>query len=321
MPTIVVLDGYTLNPGDNPWDGIAALGELTVHERTSPELILGHAQGADIVLTNKTPLTAETIARLPDLRFIGVLATGYNVVDVQAARARGIAVSNVPAYGTDAVAEFVLALILNFYRNPQHHSDRVKQGEWARRGDFSFWDTPQQGLRGKTLGIVGFGRIGRRVGELAAAFGARVIANNRSQTNAPAYPFAWRTVAEIFAESDIVSLHCPLTESNIRMVDADLLGRMKKTAFLINTARGPLVDEAALADALAAGGLAGAALDVIAVEPIRADNPLLTAPNVVLTPHIAWAARDARSTLTAIMAGNIRAFLAGKPQNVVNPGR
>jgi glycerate dehydrogenase len=315
---IVVLDGSTLNPGDNPWDDVAALGEFVCHDRTDPDQLLERATGADILLTNKTPLSAEVLARLPDLKFIGVLATGYNVVDVEAARARGIPVSNVPIYGTDTVAEYVFALLLSFFRQPQLHSDWVKCGKWTASGDWTHWLTPLAELAGKTVGIVGFGRIGRRVGELAAAFKMKVLASDPWHGNAPSYDFEWREVTELFAESDVVTLHCNLTAENQGMVDAALLGRMKKSAYLINTSRGPLVVDADLAAALNAGALAGAALDVVTTEPIEADNPLLKAPNLTLTPHIAWAALEARRRLTKITAENVVAFIAGSPINLVN---
>ncbi len=315
---IVVLDGYTLNPGDNPWDGLARLGEFVCHDRTPAAQILERAQDADVLLTNKTPLSAETLAKLPKLKFIGVLATGYNIVDVKAARARGIPVSNVPIYGTDAVAEFVLALLLNFNRQPQLHSDLVKRGEWTKVNEWSFWRTPLAELAGQTIGIVGFGRIGRRVGELAAAFHMKVLANDVFHGNPPSYPFEWREVPELFAESDVVTLHCNLTPENTGMVNEALLGRMKKTAYLINTSRGPLVKDADMAAALQRGTIAGAALDVVTTEPIPADNPLLKAPNLTLTPHIAWAALEARRRLTKVTVDNVAAFQAGKPINLVN---
>lgn len=315
---IVVLDGASLNPGDNPWAEIAALGEFTCHDRTPAEQIVERAADADVLLTNKVVLHAATLARLPKLKFIGVLATGYNVVDVKAARARGIPVANVPVYGTDAVAEYVFALLLNFHRQPQLHSDLVKQGEWERRGEWSFWQTPLSELAGKTIGIVGFGRIGRRVGELAAAFKMKVLAHDVFKGAVPSYPFEWREVTELFAESDVVSLHCNLTPENTGMVNAALLARMKRTAYLINTSRGLLVHDADLAAALRAGVLAGAALDVVTAEPIPADNPLLGAPNLTLTPHIAWAAVEARQRLMQVAAENIAAFIAGKPINLVN---
>ena len=315
---IVVLDGHTLNPGDNPWTEVAGLGELTVHERTPTDQIVERARDAEIVLTNKAPLSAATLAALPKLKFISVLATGFNIVDTAAARAGGIAVSNVPIYGTDTVAEFVFALLLDFYRQPQRHSDLVKQGAWMESGDFCFWRTPQVELAGRTIGIVGFGRIGRRVGELAAAFKMNVRVSGPVRGEPPAYAFERRELTELFEGSDVVTLHCKLTPENTGMVNRALVGRMKRDAYLINTARGALVNEADLAEALNADRIAGAALDVVSLEPIRPDNPLLTAKNVTLTPHIAWAALAARRRLMRTTADNIRAFLAGKPVNVVN---
>jgi glycerate dehydrogenase len=320
LPTmkIVALDGYTLNPGDNSWDGIARLGVFACHDRTPPDQIVERAEDAAVIVTNKAPLPAATIARLPALKFIAVTATGYNIVDVAAARARGIPVSNVPIYGTDTVAEYVFALLLNFYRQPQFHSELVKKGEWTRSGEWTFWRTPLAELAGRTIGIVGFGRIGRRVGELAAAFKMKVLANDTFHGNPPAYPFAWREIPELFAESDVVTLHCNLTAENNGMVDAALLSRMRKTAYLINAARGPLVKDADLAAALRQGKIAGAALDVVSAEPIPADSPLLGAPNLTLTPHIAWATLEARRRMMAQTAENIAAFLSGHPINVVN---
>lgn len=315
---IVVLDGYALNPGDNPWDEIATQGELVCHDRTVPAEVLERSRDADILLTNKTVLNAETLAGLPNLKFIGVLATGYNIVDVEAARKRGIPVSNVPIYGTDAVAEYVFALLLNHFRQPHLHSGLVLQGEWSAGGDWSFWRTPLTELAGKTIGIVGFGRIGRRVGEIASAFKMKVLANDPYHGSEPSYAFEWREIPELFAEADVVTLHCNLTPENEGMVDAALLSSMKKNAYLINTSRGPLVNETDLVDALKKGILAGAALDVVQTEPIEADSPLLKAPNITLTPHIAWAALEARRRLTRVTAENIVAFMAGNPINVVN---
>ncbi|TVR01756.1 MAG: D-2-hydroxyacid dehydrogenase [Spirochaetaceae bacterium] len=315
---IVVLDGYTLNPGDNPWTAVERLGTLTVYDRTPQEQIVERAAGAQIVLTNKTPLSRATIEQLPELRFIAVLATGYNVVDVAYARERGIPVSNVPVYGTDAVAEYVFALTLNFCRAPQTHADLVRAGEWGKTGDFSFWRTPLSELAGKTMGIVGFGRIGRRVGELAAAFKMRVLAHDTYHGNPPAYPFEFCEIDELFAQSDVVSLHCNQTPENTGMVNTRLLQRMKPTALLVNTARGGLVNEADLAAALVAGCPAAAALDVVSVEPITADNPLSKVSNALITPHIAWAAVEARRRLMATTAENIAAFQAGAPIHVVN---
>jgi glycerate dehydrogenase len=317
---IVCLDGYTLNPGDNPWDDVECLGDLTVHDRTSPDEILSRAAGAEILLTNKTPLNADTLSALPDLKFISVLATGFNVVDIEAARKRHIPVSNVPVYGTDTVAQYVFALLLNHAHHAAHHHERVLNGEWAKRGDFCFWDTPLIELAGLTMGIVGFGRIGRRTAELAHAFGMRVIAADVQHSDAPDYPgFEWKTVEALFAEADVVSLHCPQTPDNTEFVNKSLLIKMKSSAFLINTARGGLVNEQDLADALNQGTLAGAAVDVVSKEPITADNPLLRAKNITITPHMAWGTLSARKRLMKTTADNIRAFLDGTPQHVVNP--
>jgi glycerate dehydrogenase len=317
---LVVLDGYTLNPGDNPWTALEAMGKLTVHDRTPPELIVSRAADADILLTNKTPLSADTLARLPKLRMVSVLATGYNVIDVAAARDRGIPVCNVPGYSTDAVAEFVMALILDFFKQARFHSELVFQGEWQRSPDFSFWQNPHfSELAGKTLGIIGFGAIGQRLGELAAAFRMKVLANSRSRQAEVPYPFEWAETDDIFTRADIVSLHCPLTGETQGLVNKRSLSLMKPAAFLVNTARGPLVVEQDLCDALNAGTLAGAACDVVSAEPIHADNPLLRAKNLTLTPHIAWAALETRRRMMDITAANIAAFLTGKPVNVVNP--
>ncbi|MDB6093475.1 MAG: D-isomer specific 2-hydroxyacid dehydrogenase NAD-binding [Verrucomicrobia bacterium] len=315
---ITVLDGYTLNPGDNAWDAVARLGSFTCHDRTPAALIVERARDAEIVLTNKTPLSAETLAQLPALKYIGVLATGYNVVDTAAAAARGIPVANVPAYGTDAVAEHVFALLLNHTRQVRLHSDLVKSGEWSRGPDWTFWKTPLVELAGQTIGIVGFGRIGRRVGEIAAAFRMNVLANATHESNPPAYPFQWANKDEIFTRSDVVTLHCPLTPENTGMVNRALLARMKPTALLINTSRGPLVNEADLAEALAEKQIAGAAIDVVSKEPIAPDNPLLKAPDITITPHLAWATLAARQRLMKVSGDNIAAFLAGQPINVVN---
>jgi glycerate dehydrogenase len=315
---IVVLDGATLNPGDNPWDEIEVLGEFNCHDRTSPEDVRDRSRDADVLLTNKTILDTEVLADLPNLKFIGVLATGYNIVDVDAARERGVPVSNVPIYGTDSVAEYAFALLLNYYRQPHLHSGLVLKGEWSVGGEWSFWRTPLAELAGKTIGIVGFGRIGRRVGEIASAFKMKVLANDVWHGNEPSYDFKWREISELFVEADVVTLHCNLTPDNTGMVDTALLSKMKKSAYLINTSRGPLVKDADMADALKQGLLAGAALDVVSTEPIEPDNPLLKAPNVTLTPHIAWAALEARRRLTKITAENVAAFIAGNPINLVN---
>ncbi len=318
---IVVLDGHTLNPGDNPWDALAELGELTVYPRSAPHEVVPRAAGAPIVLTNKTRLDAATLAALPELRFIAVLATGYDVVDVAAARERGILVANVPEYGTDSVAQHTIALLLALAQRVCEHDAAVHAGEWQRSPDFSFWHRPPLELAGLVMGLVGFGRIARRVAELAHALRMEVRAVRRrtpSPDDAPPWPgFAWCSLEEIAAEADVVSLHCPLTPETRHLVDAAFLQRMKRSAFLINTARGPLVDEAALARALDEGIIAGAALDVVSEEPIRAENPLLGARNCILTPHLAWASLAARRRLMACTVANVRAYLAGAPINLV----
>ncbi len=315
---ITVLDGHTLNPGDNPWTEIGALGELTVHDRTPADLIVERAKDADIILTNKVPLSAEALAQLPNLKFVSVLATGYNIIDTAACAARGIPVSNVPVYSTDAVAEFVFSLILDFAKRPAFHSELAMSGAWESCPDFCFWENPHfRELAGKTIGIIGFGRIGQRVGALASAFKMNILAHSRSRSAETAFPFAWASIDEILESSDFISLHCPLTPETHGLISAASLAKMKPTAFLVNTARGPLIDEKALADALNSGLIAGAACDVVSAEPILPTNPLLRAKNLTLTPHIAWAAIEARQRLMAITATNISAFLAGKPIHTV----
>lgn len=314
MPRIVILDGYTANPGDLSWDALRGLGEVVVHDRTAPADVVARAKGADVVLTNKTVLTAETLGSLPDLRLVCVLATGYNVVDVAAARARGVPVCNVPEYSTPNVAQAVFALILELTNRTGHHDATVHAGRWAAGPDFCYWDGELVELAGRTMGIVGYGRIGRAVADVARAFGMKVLFNRRSPDGDPAAV----EIDRLFAESDVVSLHCPLTPETNRLVDARRLSLMKPTAFLVNTARGALVDEADLAAALAAGRIAGAGLDVLSVEPPSPTNPLLSAPRCVITPHIAWATRDARRRLLDATAGNVAAFLAGTPRHVVN---
>lgn len=315
---ITVLDGHTLNPGDNPWSPIEALGELTVFDRTPADQIVGRAKDADIILTNKVPLSAETLARLPHLKFISVLATGYNIIDTAACAARGIPVSNVPIYSTDSVAEFVFSLILDFTKRAAFHSELAKQGTWESSPDFCFWQNPNfTELAGKTLGIIGFGRIGQRVGELGAAFKMNILAHSRSRSAEAGFPFQWASTGEILAASDFITLHCPLTPETQNMISGASLGKMKHTAFLVNTARGALIDEQALADALNSDRIAGAACDVVSAEPILSGNPLLRAKNLTLTPHIAWATIEARQRLMAVTAENIAAFAAGKPIHTV----
>jgi len=317
---IVVLDGYTMNPGDNPWDELGSLGELVVYDRTEPERIVERAAGAEIVVTNKAPLSAETIDALTELRFITVSATGFNVVDVDAAASRGIPVSHVPAYGTDSVAQFTIALLLELASRVGEHDRAVHEGAWSAAPDFCFWRTSPVELAGLTIGIVGFGAIGRRVGELAHALGMSVLASGRrgGTREAPGYvPFAWCEVDELFARADVVSLHCPLTDDNEGLVDRARLARMKPSAFLLNTARGALVDEPALAVALQTDVIAGAAVDVASNEPISPENPLLSAPRCIVTPHMAWATLAARRRLMTTTFENVHAFLAGKPIHLV----
>jgi glycerate dehydrogenase len=315
-PSIVVLDGYTLNPGDLDWRGFEAIGDVTVHDRTPLEATVERAAGAQIVLTNKSVLSAASVEGLPELRYIGVLATGYNVVDLAAAKARGIVVANVPGYGTASVAQHVFALLLELTQRTGHHAQAVREGRWSGNPDFCFWEFPLVELAGRTLGIVGYGAIGRAVAEIGRAFGMKVIASTRTARTAEGIEFV--SVDDVFRRADVVTLHCPLTPETQGLVHAARLAEMKRDAFLINTGRGPLVVERDLAAALESGQIAGAGLDVLSVEPPPADHPLLRARNCLVTPHIAWATRAARARLMEIAVENARAFLAGAPVNVVN---
>jgi len=308
-PRIVVLDGATLNPGDLGWSALAELGQLELHDRTPEAEVVNRALGAAILLTNKTPLSAATIAALPGLRYIGVLATGYNVVDVGAARARGIPVCNVPLYGTQSVAQHVFALLLELTNRVGEHAASVREGRWARSPDFCYWNGSLVELDGLTLGIVGSGRIGTAVGRLGEAFGLRIVFARRQGGRAE--------LEQVLRSADVVSLHCPLTDTTRALINAETLAWMKSSAFLINTSRGLLIDEAALASALARGGIAGAALDVLSTEPPPADHPLSNAPNCVVTPHIAWATRAARARLMSVATANVKSFLEGNPRNVI----
>jgi glycerate dehydrogenase len=315
---IVALDAYCLNPGDLSWDALREFGEVVLYDRTPAAEVISRAQEATVVLTNKTPLTAGTLAELPDLKYIGVLATGYNVVDVNAARGQGIVVTNVPTYGTASVAQFVFALLLELCHNVKLHANAVRAGEWSKHDDWSFWKSPLVELEDKTMGIIGFGRIGRRVGQIADAMGMRVIANDTYQGDAPAYEgFRWAPLDQLLRESDVVSLHSPLFPETQGMINKGTLDQMKPSAFLINTSRGGLVVDQELADALNAGGLAGAGLDVLTVEPPASTNPLLSARNCLVTPHIAWATREARARLMDTVIGNISAWTSGNPRNVI----
>ncbi|MGB5874703.1 MAG: D-2-hydroxyacid dehydrogenase [Bacteroidota bacterium] len=316
--TIVVLDGFTLNPGDLSWRALQDLGECQIYDRTPVEEIVPRASGAEIVLTNKTPLSGETIAGLPLLRYIGVLATGHNIVDSDATHQRGIPVSNVPAYGTASVTQMVFAHILNLTMHVAPHAESVRSGKWTRSPDFCFREFPLVELSGLTLGIIGFGRIGSATAKVGISFGMNLIAYDKDSTTIDAPGVQSVGLDEVFRRSDIVSLHCPLTAENRGLVNDTRLQMMKPTSLLINTSRGPLVDEAALARALFSGTIAGAGLDVLSIEPPPTDNPLLTAPNCVITPHIAWATQSARQRLLSTVVQNVKAFLEGSPINVVN---
>jgi len=317
MPRIVVLDGHTVNPGDLAWDALSAQGELTVHERTPKELVVARALGAEVLVTNKTVLSAAVLAELPGLAGVSVLATGFDVVEARAARERGVVVCNVPAYSTASVAQHTLALLLELVSHVGLHAAAVRAGDWAKSVDFSFWQLPIRELDGQTLGVVGLGTIGRRVAVLGQGLGMRVLATP-SRRSDPPEGVSVVDVDTLFRESDVVSLHCPLTESTRRLVRRERLVTMKKGALLINTARGALIDEADLAWALETEVLAGAALDVLSVEPPPPDHPLLSAPRCIVTPHQAWTSRAARARLLGVTAENVRGILTGRPQNVVN---
>jgi glycerate dehydrogenase len=316
---IVILDGYTENPGDLSWEGFEALGELTVYDRVPSADIVKCIGAAEIVITNKTPLTKEVFDACPSIRYVGVLATGYNVVDVAAAKEKGIPVTNIPTYGTQAVAQFVFALLLDICHHVRQHSDAVKLGEWKKRGDFCFWDYPLVELAGKTMGIIGFGRIGQAVSKIAVAFGLKVLAYDEYRNPAlESEAVKYASLEELLASSDVISLHCPLFPSTKGIINRGTIDKMKKGVFLINTSRGPLINEADLREALESGKVAYAAVDVVSVEPIQEDNPLLGAPNIIITPHIAWAPKESRKRLMDIAVANLEAFLKGSPTNVVN---
>jgi glycerate dehydrogenase len=315
---IVVLDGFTLNPGDLSWDSLAALGELKVYDRTSNERVFERARNAQIVLTNKTLLTAETIESLSELTYIGVMATGCNVVDIEAARCRSITVTNVPEYGTSSVAQMVFAHILNLCLHAGEHSQSVSQGAWARSSDFCYWNFPLIELAGLTIGIIGYGRIGKAVARLGSAFEMHVLVNDIAVPTDMVGDIKSVDLDTLFRESDIISLHCPLTPQTKNLVNRERLKLVKPSAFLINTSRGPLVDEQALAEALENKHIAGAGLDVLEQEPPAAENPLIAARNCYITPHIAWATASARERLMRIVVENVKAFLSGSPQNIVS---
>jgi glycerate dehydrogenase len=314
---IVILDGFSANPGDLSWRELEDMGELTVYERTSPEDTVARAAEAEIVLTNKVVISREVIAQLPLLKYIGVLATGYNVVDIQAAHERGIIVTNVPAYSTESVAQMVFAHLLNVTNRTDHYATENRSGRWTKNKDFCYWDYPHMELAGKTFGIVGLGHIGRRVAEIALAFGMKVKAlTSKSADTLPA-GIGKATIEELLSTSDVISLHCPLTDTTRHLINSETLQLIKPSAILINTGRGPLVDDQAVASALAEGQLAAFCADVLTEEPPKADNPLLAQPNAFFTPHIAWASTEARIRLLQVVTCNVKAFLNGKPQNSI----
>ncbi len=316
MGKIVVLDGYTLNPGDLSWDGLKQLGEVTVYDRTSRQDTAARIGDAPVVLTNKTPISREVLEACPNLRYIGVLATGYNVVDVDAAKERGITVTNIPTYGTAAVAQYTFALLLELCHQAGMHSESVHGGKWQENGDFCYWLTPQMELDGKTIGIIGFGRIGKAVARIALAFGMKVLVYDQYFQKGE-MEVSDVELDDLLKNSDVITLHCPLTKENQGLICAENIAKMKDGVLLLNDARGGLVEEQALAEALRSGKVAGAAVDVVSEEPISGRNPLLSAPNCIITPHIAWASLEARRRLMGVAVENVSAFLSGRPVNLV----
>lgn len=316
---IVVLDGYTLNPGDISWEGMEAFGEVTVYDRTKAEDVVERIGDAEVVYTNKTPITKETMDACPGMKFIGVLATGYNIVDVAAAKEKEIPVSNIPTYGTAAVSQFAIALLLELCHHIGEHSDAVKAGEWTSNPDWCFWKYPLVELAGKNMGIIGFGRIGQDTGKIAQALGMKVLAYDafkRPELESDTCKYV--DLDTLLAQSDVISLHCPLFPDTEGIINKDTIAKMKDGVMIINDSRGPLIVEQDLRDALDSGKVAGAALDVVSTEPIQMDNPLLGAKNVILTPHIAWAPKESRQRLMDIAVDNLKCYVDGKPQNVVN---
>lgn len=316
---IVVLDGYTLNPGDITWDGLKSLGEVTVYDRTKPEDIVTRIGDAEAVYTNKTPLTKETLKACGNIRFIGVLATGYNIVDIDAAKEKGIVVANIPTYGTTAVSQFAIALLLELCHHIGEHSDSVKNGEWTSNPDWCYWKYPLVELAGKTMGIIGFGRIGQDTGKIAQALGMKVLAYDEyPRTELETDTCHYAELDTLLKESDVISLHCPLFPSTQGIINKDTIAKMKTGVMIINDSRGPLIVEEDLRDALNSGKVAGAAVDVVSTEPIQMDNPLLQAKNIIITPHIAWAPKESRQRLMDIAVDNLKCYLEGNPQNIVN---
>lgn len=316
---IVVLDGYTLNPGDISWEGLEALGEVTVYDRTKEEDVIARIGDADVVYTNKTPVTRATLDACGSVKFIGVLATGYNIVDIDAAKEKGIPVSNIPTYGTAAVSQFAIALLLELCHHIGAHSDAVKAGEWTNNPDWCFWKYPLVELAGKTMGIIGFGRIGQDTAKIAQALGMKVLAYDAYQNpELESETCHYADLDTLLGQSDVISLHCPLFPSTEGIINKDNIAKMKDGVMIINDSRGPLIVEKDLREALDSGKVAGAALDVVSTEPIQADNPLIGAKNVILTPHIAWAPKESRQRLMDIAVANLKAYVDGAPQNVVN---
>ena len=316
---IVVLDGYALNPGDLSWEPVKELGELTVYDRTKDEEIISRIGDADLVFTNKTPIGEAVFADCPQMKFLGVLATGYNIVDVESAKRHGVVVTNVPNYGSQAVSQFSIALLLELCHHIGAHSESVKLGDWARCQDFCYWNTPLIELSGKTMGVIGYGRIGQGTARIAQAFGMKVLANKRDLSSiVETETLKAADLETIYAESDVIMLHCPLFPETEGMINAETIAKMKDGVLIVNSSRGPLIVESDLAAALHSGKVAGAAVDVVSAEPIQRDNPLLEARNVIITPHIAWAALESRQRLMDIAVDNLRQFLAGSPVNVVN---
>ena len=318
---IVVLDGYTLNPGDLSWEGLEKIGELTVYDRTpldDEQEIIRRIGGAEIVFTNKTPLGANTFAACPDIRYVGVLATGYNIVDINTAHEKGITVTNIPTYGTDAVGQFAIGLLLEICHHIGHHSEAVHEGRWSSNADWCFWDYPLIELAGKTIGIIGYGRIGQTTGRIAAAMGMKVRAYDSFRLDLPeSEEFRYVEFDELLAESDVIALHCPLFPETEGIINSQTIAKMKDGVIILNNSRGPLVVEQDLADALNCGKVAAAGLDVVSTEPIREDNPLLKAKNCIITPHISWAPRESRERLMGFAVGNLEKFLEGSPVNRV----
>jgi len=316
---IIILDGHTENPGDLSWSGMEELGEVTVYDRTPDELVVERIGDAEIVYTNKTPVSKSTLEACPAIKYIGVLATGYNVVDVEAAKEKGILVSNIPAYGTEAVAQFTIALLLELCHHIGAHSQCVMEGEWTRREDFCFWNYPLTELAGKTMGIIGFGRIGQATAKIAQAFGMNILACSRNRNvSLESETCHYADLDELLANSDVISLHCPLLPETQGMINKKTIAKMKDNVMILNSSRGLLIAESDLMEALNSGKVGGAAVDVVSVEPMKADNPLLKAKNCIITPHIAWAPKETRQRLMDIALDNLKSYVKGQPRNVVN---